>query len=252
MKNLSYTFAKTSSALLLGFSALAANAQSPSYQAPEMFQITKDTRTCAAPACGGVFMSTLNAAVTVTCPDGSVSTRCYVGTLDMSLSEYDVPPFEFSKGESVKVWAAYNSGDANNPYGKLQIRTSLLPIGKTSPIAVRQIYAPYLPLNEFGEPIEGCTITDGSPCLKYVLYQVNKIIPGETKQLTVSSFDFSKLALTDTQIKQFVRFMKNGFEPVLMKIGDVKNTTSPTGDVDVRMTVEGLFLPVEYFITYPE
>jgi hypothetical protein len=248
MKNPKSAFAKTCAALLLGFGAMAVNAQPlPDFEL-EMFQITKDTRTCAAPACGGVFMTPLNGEQ-ATCPDGTVSRRCYVGSVDISFSNYDVLPFDFSKGAPVKIWAAYDRGDTSSPanYGKLSVRTSLLPIGTSSASATRQIYNTDLPRNEFGEPIPGCTIADGTPCLKYVLSKVNK---ADLQQLTASSFDFSKLAMTDKQIAQFARYVKLGAEPVLIKPGDAKTTTSTTGVTETRLTVEALFLPVEFFVDF--
>ena len=44
----------------------------------------QDTRRCAFPACGGVFVSALNQAVT-RCPQGTYEQECYVSTLDFSV-----------------------------------------------------------------------------------------------------------------------------------------------------------------------
>jgi hypothetical protein len=50
---------------------------------PSYFELRRDVRRCAAPLCGGFFVSRVNRLTTV-CVDGSRSAECYVADLDLS------------------------------------------------------------------------------------------------------------------------------------------------------------------------
>jgi hypothetical protein len=61
------------------------------------FRITNDMRTCAAPACGGVYATSMNANVQYACTNGEISTACHIGRLDTAALGYS--PFDESAGE---------------------------------------------------------------------------------------------------------------------------------------------------------
>jgi hypothetical protein len=54
-------------------------------QSTQYFVARKDTRKCAAPACGGYFVARPNLATT-TCADGKAAAECYVADIDLSTS----------------------------------------------------------------------------------------------------------------------------------------------------------------------
>lgn len=66
--------------------------------APTYYIARLDTRRCAFPTCGGIFISAVNQSVT-RCPRGSYADECYVSSLDYS-------QFQGSKKDAVKVGAA--------------------------------------------------------------------------------------------------------------------------------------------------
>jgi hypothetical protein len=61
------------------------------------FRITKDMRTCAAPACGGVYATSMNTNVQYACPNGEIGTACYIGQFDTAALGHS--PFDVSAGE---------------------------------------------------------------------------------------------------------------------------------------------------------
>jgi hypothetical protein len=93
------------------------------------FRLTKDTRACAAPACGGVYATTMNTNVQITCPNGETSATCYVGHLDTAALGHS--PFDRSNGEPVKVKGTLTPGRAAADgihYGSLAVESAFLPV----------------------------------------------------------------------------------------------------------------------------
>lgn len=70
------------------------------------FQITTDLRKCAAPMCGGVFLSRLNRSTTV-CADGTYDAQCYVPALDWSESPLVAAQQQKLVEASVKTGGVY-------------------------------------------------------------------------------------------------------------------------------------------------
>jgi hypothetical protein len=71
------------------------------------YAITRDTRMCFAPGCGGFFFARLNRATT-TCPNGSTAPTCYAPVLDWS--EATLSAAEQSELADRALFAARNPG----------------------------------------------------------------------------------------------------------------------------------------------
>ena len=63
--------------------ATAAASDDVTVRADGYFTLTRDTRRCASPACGGYFVDPVNAS-SARCADGTTAARCYVGAVDLS------------------------------------------------------------------------------------------------------------------------------------------------------------------------
>jgi hypothetical protein len=191
------------------------------------FRLTKDTRSCAAPACGGVYATTMNTNVQITCPNGETSATCYVGQLDTAALGYS--PFDASNGESVKVKGTLTAGSASSDgvrYGNMVVENVFLPVATTARL-MHHLYV----------------ITDNGlecptrPCLKF-----NSKLANRSRNHDVSSFDLSRLELTALQRRDFRRALNSGQE-LLIQVGPGQNIQTENG-VDVREGVLGLFMPV--------
>jgi hypothetical protein len=192
------------------------------------FRLTKDTRRCAAPACGGVFATTLNTNVQITCPNGEVSATCYIGRLDTAALGYS--PFDVSNGEAVKVKGTLTTGSASagTQYGNLAVEKVFLPVGSTQTRLMHHLYV----ITNNG------LVCETRPCLKYNVRLANR-----ARDYTFSSFDLSKLGVTTGEARAFRRAINSGQE-VLIQVGESQNIETENG-TDVRQVVNALYMPVQ-------
>ncbi len=207
---------------------LASQASSDTNREANYFRLTKDTRTCAAPACGGVYATTMNTNVQITCPNGETGATCYIGTLDTGALGYS--PFDSSNGESVKVKGSMTPGRASadgTHYGNLAVETVFLPVAGTNSHLMHHLYV------VTNNGLQCAT----RPCLKYTSKLANR-----SRSHDISSFDFSKLGLTIAQIKAF-RHAVNGGQEALIQVGTGQTIQTENG-VDMREGVNALYMPV--------
>jgi hypothetical protein len=192
------------------------------------FRITKDTRTCAAPACGGVYATSMNTNVQYTCPNGDVSTTCYIGRLDTDALGYS--PFDASGGEAVKIKGTISAGRAfagGVHYGNLVVENVFLPVATPTHL-MHHLYV--ITNNGLECPTR--------PCLQYTSKLANRFRGND-----ISSFDLSHLTLTRGQSRAFRRAVNSGQE-VIIQVGMGRNVETPNG-TDVIEGVLGLFMPVD-------
>jgi hypothetical protein len=192
------------------------------------FRITKDTRTCAAPACGGVYATSMNTNVQYTCPNGDVSTTCYIGQLDTGALGYS--PFDASGGEAVKIKGTVVLGRApagGARYGSLVVENVFLPVATPTHL----MHHLYVITNNGLE----CPTT---PCLQYTSKLANRFRGND-----ISSFDLSHLTLTRGERRAFRRAINSGQE-VIIQVGMGQTVETPNG-TDVIEGVLGLFMPVD-------
>jgi hypothetical protein len=203
-------------------------AQADSGRGVNYFRLTKDKRTCAAPACGGVYATTLNTNVQTTCPNGEVSTTCYIGKLDTAALGYS--PFDVPNGEPVKVKGTLTTGSASagTQYGNLAVEKVFLPVGTTQTRLMHHLYI----ITNNG------LVCETRPCLKYNVKLANR-----SRDYTFSSFDLSKLGVTTVEARAFRRAINSGQE-VLIQVGESQNIETENG-TDVRQVVNALYMPVQ-------
>jgi hypothetical protein len=203
-------------------------AQASGGRVANYFRLSKDTRTCAAPACGGVYATTMNTNVQITCPNGEVSTTCYIGKLDTAALGYS--PFDVSNGEAVKVKGTLTTGraSAGTQYGNLAVEKVFLPVGTTQTRLMHHLYI----ITNNG------LVCETRPCLKYNVKLANR-----SNDYTFSSFDLSKLGVTTDESRAFRRAINSGQE-VLIQVGDSQNIETANG-TDVRQIVNALYMPVQ-------
>ncbi len=214
---------KNPAALAVACAALFSAASAFAADKVEYFRITKDTRTCAAPACGGVYASTMNSGVDTTCPDGTVGSTCYVGQLDSAA--FGISPFTASNGAPVKVKGTIVPGGR---YGRLVIENVFLPVGSTTDRLMHHLYV----------------ITDnGLECETRLCMKYNSKLANRFRDHTVSSFDLSKLVTTRQDRRDFRNALRTGNE-VLIQVGEGQVIQTPDGP-DVREGVNALYLPIE-------
>jgi hypothetical protein len=207
---------------------LASKAAADTGREANYFRLTKDTRTCAAPACGGVYATTMNTNVQITCPNGETSATCYIGQLDTSALGYS--PFDKSNGQSVKVKGTLTSGRASaggTQYGSLAVETVFLPFAGSTDHLMHHLYV----ITNNG--LQCAT----RPCLKYTSQLANR-----SRSHDISSFDFSKLGMTTAQARAF-RVAVNGGQEALIQVGTGQTIQTPNG-VDMREGVNALYMPV--------
>jgi hypothetical protein len=206
---------------------LAVEAADGAAREARYFRLTKDTRSCAAPACGGVYATTMNTNVQITCPNGETSASCYVGRLDADALGYS--PFDASGGEPVKVKGTLTPGRAfagGLHYGHLVVEKVFVPVATPTHL----MHHLYVVTNN------GLACAT-RPCLKY-----NSQLANRSRGHDVSSFDFSTLGLTTAQVRDFRHAVDRGDE-VLIQVGPGQTLETANG-TDVREGVLGLFMPV--------
>jgi hypothetical protein len=205
-----------------------AQAATDSGREANYFRLTKDTRTCAAPACGGVYATTMNTNVQITCPNGETSATCYIAKLDTSALGYS--PFDKSNGESVKVKGTLTAGRAAADgihYGNLAVETVFLPVAGTTSHLMHHLYV------VTNNGLQCAT----KPCLKYTSKLANR-----SRDHDISSFDFSLLGMTKAQSRAFLRAV-NGGQEALIQVGTGQTIQTENG-VDMREGVNALYMPV--------
>ncbi len=207
----------------LSASALAAD----SGRTANYFRLVKDKRTCAAPACGGVYATTMNTNVQITCPNGETSATCYIGRLDTSALGFS--PFDVGNGDPVKVKGTLTAGPASaggTRYGNLAVETVFLPAA-TATHLMHHLYV---------------ITNNGLECPTRLCMKYDSKLANRSRSHTVSSFDLTKLALTAEQRRSFRQALRSGKE-VLIQVGEGQTIQTENGP-DVREGVNGLFLPV--------
>jgi hypothetical protein len=206
----------------------AAQAATDNGREANYFRLTKDTRKCAAPACGGVYATTMNTNVQITCPNGETSATCYIGQLDTSALGYS--PFDKSNGGAVKVKGTMTPGKAaadGTRYGNLAVETVFLPFAGSTDHLMHHLYV----ITNNG--LQCAT----RPCLKYTSQLANR-----SRSHDISSFDFSKLGMTAAQARAFRRAVNDGQEG-LIQVGTGQTIQTENG-VDMREGVNALYMPV--------
>jgi hypothetical protein len=192
------------------------------------FRLTKDARTCAAPACGGVYATTLNTNVQITCPNGETSATCYIARLDTGALGYS--PFDQSNGQPVKVKGTLTAGRVaadGTHYGSLAVETVFLPVAGSTDRLMHHLYV------VTNNGLQCAT----RPCLKYTSQLANR-----SRSHDISSFDFSKLGMTVAQARAFRRAVNSGQE-ALIQVGTGQAIVTENG-VDMREGVNAVYMPV--------
>jgi hypothetical protein len=220
---------KSLTAVIIACASILGAASAYAADEAHYFRITKDTRTCAAPACGGVYATTMNSGVDTTCPDGTVGSTCYIGRLDTTA--FGMSPFTASNGAPVKVKGTIVPGGPSVGgvrYGSLVIENVFLPVGNTTDRLMHHLYV----------------ITDnGLECNTRLCLHYNSRLANRFRDHTISSFDLTKLALTRQQGRDFRNALRTNNE-VLIQVGEGQVIETENG-IDMREGVNALYMPIE-------